>query len=311
MKMLLLADKHEAPLLGSESAGPLTAPVLLPPLGAVASRGGLRRGASCLSESKLRGLDWTGPPELVAATAVRAFTIIEIMLAISIFAMVLVAIYSAWSAILRGSKIALAAAADVQRTRVATRALQESLASAQIYADNLKYYAFYADTAGRYPFLSFVSRLPSSFPGSGLFQDQTLRRVTFAVDEGQLILTQSPLLEATELVGKPYTIVLSPHVDVFEMQFWDTRRRDWLSEWPYTNALPRLIRLALRFGDGTKHSLKPDEVTTRVIMMASGSIDHGGALRAAVPPITGGVPGQVPANNAQGGAGSFFQKGNR
>jgi len=45
----------------------------------------------------------------------EAFTIVEILLAIAIFSMVLAAIYASWSSILRGSRIGLTAAAEVQR----------------------------------------------------------------------------------------------------------------------------------------------------------------------------------------------------
>jgi prepilin-type N-terminal cleavage/methylation domain-containing protein len=112
-----------------------------------------------------------------------AFTLIEILIAIGIFAMVMVAIYSSWSAIMRGSRVALTAAAEVQRTRIAMRALQESLSSCVMYADNSKYYGFFADTGGNFAYLSFVARLPESFPGSGMFPGQPLRRFTLQVDE--------------------------------------------------------------------------------------------------------------------------------
>ena len=51
----------------------------------------------------------------------RAFTLVEIMLALAIFGAVMIAIYSSWSSILRGSKVGLEAAAEAQRSRVAVR----------------------------------------------------------------------------------------------------------------------------------------------------------------------------------------------
>src|SRR4051794_11128073 len=92
-----------------------------------------------------------------------AFTLIEILIAIGIFAMIMVAIFASWSAIMRGARSGAMAAREVQRTRIAMRALQEALSSAQMFADNPKYYVFYADTSGKFPYLSFVSRLPASF----------------------------------------------------------------------------------------------------------------------------------------------------
>src|SRR5688500_4560248 len=101
-----------------------------------------------------------------------AFTMIEVLLAIGIFSLVIIAIYACWTSIMRGTRVGHTAAAEVQRTRVAIRSLEESLGAAVMYADNPLYYGFYADTAGEYGYLSFVARLPESFPGSGLFPGQ-------------------------------------------------------------------------------------------------------------------------------------------
>src|SRR5262245_45511175 len=89
-----------------------------------------------------------------------AFTLLEVMIAITIFAMVLIAIYSSWSAILRGSQAGLKAAAEAQRTRVALRAFEESLGATELFLENIRYYAFMADTSGDFAAISFVSHLP-------------------------------------------------------------------------------------------------------------------------------------------------------
>src|SRR5262245_28796456 len=112
-------------------------------------------------------------------TARRGFTLIELMLAIALFAGVLAAIYSCWSAVVRGSKSALDAAAEVQRGRIAQRTLESALATAEMFVDNSRYYAFYGETDGDFAFLSFVARLPDSFPGAGMFGDLAMRRVAF------------------------------------------------------------------------------------------------------------------------------------
>src|ERR1041385_701421 len=126
----------------------------------------------------------------------HAFTLIEIMVAMAIFGMVMLAIYTSWTSILRGSKVGLQAAAEAQRTRVTIRALRDALTSGQLYTENLRYYWFMADTSGDFPALSLVSRLPASFPGSGLFGNQIVRRVSFSVEPGpegqnQLVLRQT------------------------------------------------------------------------------------------------------------------------
>src|SRR5438309_9196636 len=102
----------------------------------------------------------------------RAFTLVEIMIAVAVFAAVMIAIYSSWSSILRGSRIGLEAAAEAQRSRVAVRALENSLVSLEMFQANIRHYYFFADTSGDFASLSFVARLPQSFPRSGDFCDQ-------------------------------------------------------------------------------------------------------------------------------------------
>ena len=60
------------------------------------------------------------------------FTILEVMMAIFIFALVLTAIYTTWLSILRGTKVSLDAAAAVQRSRIAMHALEAGL---DVYAE--------------------------------------------------------------------------------------------------------------------------------------------------------------------------------
>ena len=205
-----------------------------------------------------------------------AFTLIEIMIAIGIFAMVMIGIFSSWSAVMRGSRVGMKAAAEVQRTRIAVRAMEEALASAVLYVDNAKYYHFSSDTSGDQAYITFVARLPHSFPGAGMFGDQELRRVCFYVEDGNLMLAQGPLLEATKKIGKPYTIALAPNVTLFDMEFYDGIANKWFAEWISTNQLPKMVRVAIGFGDGGGVG-KAARTTIRSIPLAGFSITRGGA----------------------------------
>src|SRR4051794_24870430 len=71
-----------------------------------------------------------------------AFTLIEVMLAMTIFAMVMIAIYASWTAVLRASKAGLQAAAEAQRTRISIQAIRQALTSGQLYMPNVRYYWF-------------------------------------------------------------------------------------------------------------------------------------------------------------------------
>jgi hypothetical protein len=221
------------------------------------------------------------------AARCAAFTMVEVLLAFAIFSMVIIAIYSSWTAIMRGTRTGLTAAAEVQRTRVAIRSLEDSLGAAVMYADNPRYYGFYADTSGPFAYVSFVSRLPESFPGSGLFDGETMRRVTFAVDqEKNLLLMQSSVLSVKD---EPYTIRLAPKAAVFAMEFYNARMNEWLTEWVATNALPTMVRVAVDFGENSTK----ETITIRTIPLTALAITRAGGGQPQIP----GVPG---ANNPGG-----------
>ena len=214
------------------------------------------------------------------APAGRAFTLVEIMVAIAIFAAVMIAIYSSWSAILRGSQIGRVAAAEAQRSRVAVRALQNSLVSLQMFQANIRYYYFLADTSGDFASLSFVAWLPKSFPRSGDFGDQVIRRLTFTVEPGTnsehvLVLRQNPILFDPSVDEEENPLVLARNVKVFTLEFWGPRSKDWEPEWLYTNQLPRLVRFTLGFGRPNQKVLNPEDVTTRVVTLSALPIPPG------------------------------------
>jgi prepilin-type N-terminal cleavage/methylation domain-containing protein len=231
-----------------------------------------------------------------------AFTLIEIMVAIGIFSLVLAAIYSSWTAILRASRTGLEAAASTQRARVTIRVLEDSLASAQSFAANLRDYYFVGEN-GSEPMLSFVARLSQSFPRSGKFGDLDMRRVTFnlenAPDGGQqLVMRQNPIVMEIDEDEKKYPIVLAKNVKGFEMQFWDSSRTppDWVDEWKEakTNQLPKMIMITLRLADNP-HSSQITEEITRIINIPSMTVAPAWQVpRNVVRPGMPGVPGLNP-----------------
>src|SRR5260221_11658954 len=187
--------------------------------------------------------------------AAQAFTLIEILIAIGIFSMVLAAIYSTWTAILRSSKVGLEAAAAVQRARIAGRTIEETLGSVQSLSLNMSYYAFIAEN-GSERTLSFVSHLSPSFPRSGKFAGLDVRRVTFSVEaapEGgkQLVLRQNALLMEMDKDEKNYPLVLAKNVKEFKTEFCDNRLQDWIDEWQQTNQPSALAKGNLSLADNT------------------------------------------------------------
>src|ERR1700683_3729678 len=62
-----------------------------------------------------------------------AFTLIEIMLSIMIFSIVVAAIYSTWTLVLRSSRVGIEAAAQAQRQRIAMRTIEDALTCIQSF----------------------------------------------------------------------------------------------------------------------------------------------------------------------------------
>jgi len=215
-----------------------------------------------------------------ARPGAAAFTLLELMLAIAIFALVITAIYGIWSAILRASLAGREVSADAQRVRIAARTVETALTCAVMFEQNRDLYAFEADTSEEFAVLSFVARLPRSFPGSGFFGDLAIRRVTFEVaqtDEGEneLRLIQHPILEEDPRASDERTIVLARGVTTFMAEFSDGRSDQWTDVWadpisgqPWTNQLPRAVRFALAFGKPETPN-QPRQLTVRTVYIPS------------------------------------------
>ena len=215
------------------------------------------------------------------------FTILEVMIAIGIFSMILLSIYSIWMGILRASKATRTAADAAQRARISMRTLEDALLTAQMFTGNMPpqnpeaYYSFLADSSGDFSSLSFVAHLPATFPGVGRFGDQIVRRVTFTVEPEKdntlsLVMRQAPMLQSMDSEYEPYSLVLAKHVEMFMIEFWGPQKENqrefgWVNEWNSTNQLPKLVRVALGLGK-TSQSGVPQDLVYRVIAIPSSSV---------------------------------------
>lgn len=237
----------------------------------------------------------------------RAFTLVEILIAMGILSLVLAAIYSSWTAILRASKVGLDSAATVQRARIAGRIVEESLSSVESFAQNQRYYSFVAEN-GSDPILSFVTRLSPSFPRNGKFAGLDVRRVVFSVENGQLVLRQKPyLMDDMDEDEKKYPLVLGYNVKEFKTEFWDTRLNDWIDEWKQTNQLPVMVRVTLKFAD-TPYSSQVGAAVTRIVSIPAVAVAPGWQIPRPLPGTPGmpgvpGAPGSIPGNSAVPGGG--------
>jgi prepilin-type N-terminal cleavage/methylation domain-containing protein len=218
-----------------------------------------------------------------------AFTILEIMLAIMIFSLVLTAIYAIWIGIIKGSILAQETAANVQRSRVSLRALEDAFTTSLMFASDYRNYAFIADTSGQMAKVSLVSRLPGSFPGVGRY-GAIVRRVHFFVEPspggGQaLVMEQAPFLQDWEQTP-PYRLTLARNVTEFELKFYDLQLAEWLDEWTSTNQIPKMVKITLGLATGKDGRGLPD-VVTRLVSVPTVAV--AGDIQGDGPPVP--VPG--------------------
>jgi len=272
----------------------------------VGSRAPAHGARSCHSSSVTRRLS--------------AFTLIEVMIAMTIFGLVVAAIYSSWDLIWRASRVSRAAAAQVQRQRVAIHTIEDALTCIQSFQASMRYYSFIVNEDP--PELDFTSRLPDNFPRNGKFGDLNVRQLMFTLEAGpdsekDLVLRQKPILLDLDADEQKNPLVLARNVQTFKVECWDANLAEWTTEWDDTNSIPPLIRVKLVLGRNNNQygNAAPTLSVTRVIAVPSqsmpavvqtgGGVPRGGGPGLTLPPPV--APGR--ANNNPNNPGSINKRG--
>jgi hypothetical protein len=126
-----------------------------------------------------------------------------------------------------------------------------------------------------------------------------VRRVSFGTQAGkdgqnELVMTQFPmLLDTNSSSVPPYSLVLARDVSLFNLEFFDMRQNDWVTEWINTNQLPRLVRISLGLGK-VKGKSEPEDLVSRIVALPSISVAGVQAAPAPGMPPGGMPPGAVP-----------------
>ena len=193
------------------------------------------------------------------------------MIAFAIFGILVAAVYSTWTLIIRSKQVANDAAARAQRQRIAIRTLEDSISCVQCYQASLPYYSFVVQN-GDQPMLSFVARVPAIFPRNSRFGDFNLRRLTFTLQpdkdgEKDLVLRQNPIFMDIDSDEQAYPLVLARNLQEFVVECWDTNQMVWVGEWLDTNSIPPLLRVSLVSGGG--NGSQGSGVITRLIAVPS------------------------------------------
>jgi hypothetical protein len=167
-------------------------------------------------------------------------------------------------------------ATEAQRARMAIRTVEDAIVSAEmVTGPNNRHYSFFLSAEGDFSQISFVGHLSESFPGSGYFRGERVRRVSLMVDKNQLLMQQRSMLAPPDSDDGSYPVELAKDVQAFIIEVWDPRRSEWTQEWAVgqSNTLPRMVRVTLEVGEVNKQKI--GTVVSRVISLPGSGIAGG------------------------------------
>jgi len=219
------------------------------------------------------------------------------MVALAIFSMVIASICATWVLVMRATRVGQEAAAQAQRQRVVLRAIGDALMGVESFQASQQYYWFRLGN-GTDPYLSFVARLPDTFPRHNKFvggpggPDASSRRVTFSLSGGvngerDLILRQNPILMDQDQDEQQFPLVLARNVREFRVEWWGTNElnhAEWNTGWDdtMTNTIPQMLRIHLVMGGNMARGAEaPEFSATRIYTVPSqmmpAAVQRGGA----------------------------------
>ena len=190
-----------------------------------------------------------------AKNTTAGFTLPEVLTSVLIVGMMLALLYSVWSATLTVTATGTVAAEDVQRERMAMKAITEALAGASWYEHRAEE-PLRLDRAEGFSQLKIISRVPPGFWGERELGDHPMRRIEFRAEPKhprgfQLVMLQQTLLSSTNSTEFHRTVLL-PHLETFSVEVQPADPKiSWEQTWPSagTNSLPRLARVTLAAGE--------------------------------------------------------------
>jgi prepilin-type N-terminal cleavage/methylation domain-containing protein len=181
-----------------------------------------------------------------------AFTLLEVMLAVTMLGLLVLAVSSTWSAGLRGWKRSNGLAEMYQRQRIVLDALTE-LAQAAIYVpERAKLYSVRVE---RDPFLgdsiSFVTSSDALLPPTESVI-AGMRRVTIGMmrddnGESRLTMLNVPALQEVDRFHPPAGHVLGRDVVGFTVRCRNAQTGVWKDNWTEADHFPAALEFAITF----------------------------------------------------------------
>jgi general secretion pathway protein J len=195
------------------------------------------------------------------------FTLLEIMLAVTILAIVVTAVYGIWSVSLHAWRRGEDAAAMFQRQRIVLEGLNELTKSAVYFGSDPSTYRLFGrhdETEG--DLISFVTASDALLPPSEM-AIAGMRRVTIwlakdQLDRPLLAVANTPALEIDDAPHPP-PHVFSTDVSGFSVRYWRASTSEWRDDWQEENTMPDAVEFTVTFG-GTGGRNPPVAITRAV-----------------------------------------------
>jgi len=194
----------------------------------------------------------------------RGFTLVELLVAMAIFAILSMLAYGGYNEAVKGREIARASMARLEALQTTVRLLTqdfEQLAPRPVrdVLGDSRLPALLADQRGQNLFA--LTRAGWSNP-AGL-QRATLQRVAYILEGGKLRREHLTVLDAT-LASEPLKRELIDRVKSVRVRFMD-RQQQWQEQWPPLNAPPATIARARPLAVEVRLDLEDFGEVTRLI----------------------------------------------
>jgi type II secretion system protein J len=198
------------------------------------------------------------------------FTLLEVLLAVSVLAILVTAVSSTFNAGLNSVRRGSEAAEAFQRERIVMDALMELTQSAVFFTPSASLYAFVAtrnlnlgDT------ISFVTASDAYLPPSEAVAGG-MRRVTISLEQDQyrrtyLAIVNEPALRPNDdkSLEPPQAHVISMDVSAFSVRYRDPRDGSWSDKWEEDELPPSAVEYTVAFGE--RGGRFPPVIVTRAV----------------------------------------------
>jgi prepilin-type N-terminal cleavage/methylation domain-containing protein len=200
--------------------------------------------------------------------APHGFTLMEVLLAVTILSLVMTVVYSTWHTAFAAWKRGQDTMETFQRQRVVMETLAELVKSIVFYGSQSELYQIIGEhQPGLGDSISFVTASDVSLPpGDTLAAGMRRVKLFMARDQSGapvLAISNQPALEPEETDYTPAAHVLSTEVSGFFVRYRDPRDGVWREKWAEPTVVPAAVEFTLVFGH--ERGRVPPVVVTRAI----------------------------------------------